>query len=119
MRGSILWNIWIMIAGFTLYFLLSFPNGEPLPVILGSFATATIFFMLMFVIRFMLFIAFPPDSFAAEPVVEEELSTKEETQEEIHEEEMPIKVEKDGQAKRLEMTDSEKTAAIIREMINE
>ncbi|PAQ15906.1 hypothetical protein CD798_04075 [Bacillaceae bacterium SAOS 7] len=74
--------------------------------------------MLMFVIRFMLFIAFPPDSFVAEPI-EEELPTKEDTQEEIHEEEMPIKAEKDGQAKRLEMTDSEKTAAIIREMINE
>ncbi|OZI11540.1 hypothetical protein CEW92_11265 [Bacillaceae bacterium SAS-127] len=118
MRGSVLWNIWIMIAGFTLYFLLSFPDGEPLPVILGSFVAAAIFFILMFVIRFMLFIAFPPDSFAAGHI-EEKLSTQGEVQEETYEEEMPIKGEKDGQAKRLEMTDSEKTAAIIREMINE
>ncbi|MGM7635817.1 hypothetical protein [Bacillus sp. Hm123] len=114
MRGSILWNIWMMIAGFTLYFLLSFSDGEPLPVILGSFIVAAVFFILMFVIRFMLFIAFPPDSFATEHI-EEEAST----QEEIHEEKIPIKAEKDDQAKRPEMTDSEKTAAIIREMINE
>ncbi|WP_338754039.1 hypothetical protein [Bacillus sp. FJAT-52991] len=118
MRGSILWNIWFMIAGFTLYFLLSFPNGEPLPVILGSFVVAAMFFILMFIIRFMLFIAFPPDSFAAKHV-EEGLSAQEETQEENREDTISIKADQDTVAKQLEMTDSEKTAAIIREMINE
>ncbi|WP_203362328.1 hypothetical protein [Bacillus sp. REN10] len=113
MRGSILWNIWMMIAGFSLYFLLSFPNGEPLPVILGSFAASAVFFVLMFIIRFMLFVAFPPEHLTAEHVEKERLASQETSEEEI-----TVEADKEAAAKQSEMIDSEKAAAAIREMMN-
>ncbi|WP_100330934.1 hypothetical protein [Bacillus xiapuensis] len=117
MRGSIFWNIWSLIAGFTLYFLLSFTKGEPLPVIAGSFAAGAVFFILTFIVRWMLHVAFPPGSYADMTEYEEQSSDQNKK------EEMPAaSANSDGEVnpseKKTEIN-SEKTAAVIRNMMNE
>ena len=53
MYGSILFNCWGALIGFTIYFCLSLQNklAAPLTILTGSFITAVIVFILIFFIR--------------------------------------------------------------------
>lgn len=64
MYGSILFNCWGALIGFTIYFLLSLQNifVSPLVILAGSFTTAFIVFLAIFVVRILLhFIFFTPE----------------------------------------------------------
>ncbi|EDL63969.1 hypothetical protein [Bacillus sp. SG-1] len=54
MAGSLFWNFAFSIAGFSLYFFLSFQTGSPRDVLTGSFLAAGSFFILMFGIRVLI-----------------------------------------------------------------
>ncbi len=51
MIGSILWNAWFALLGFSLYFFLSLQSRSPFQILVESFACAIIFFFVMFGIR--------------------------------------------------------------------
>ena len=74
MYGSILYNCWSALLGFTVYFVLALQNefAAPLGILIGSFVAAIGAFVLMFAIRFLLnFILFTPEqvTFATEEIV--------------------------------------------------
>ncbi|MBM7647106.1 hypothetical protein JOC78_000027 [Bacillus ectoiniformans] len=119
MKGTILWNIWALIAGFTLYFLLSFAQGEPWPVILQSFAAGGAFFLLTYIVRILLAQAFPeniagfvngdqPDS----DVLNERADL---VSGDLSEQNIEVKTASDANP----AVASEDTAKIIRQMLNE
>ena len=67
MYGSILFNCWAALIGFTIYFLLNMQNQflTPLVVIIGSLITAAIVFLCMFIVRkFLHYVFFTPDAMA-------------------------------------------------------
>ena len=64
MYGSILFNCWGALVGFTVYFLLSIQNIfiTPLIILVGSFVTAAITFVATFLVRMLLhYIFFTPE----------------------------------------------------------
>lgn len=64
MYGSILFNLWGALIGFTVYFLLSFQNvfTSPLAIILWSFVAAFVVFLAVFPVRILLhFVFFTPE----------------------------------------------------------
>lgn len=64
MYGSILYNCWSALVGFTIYFILALQNqfAAPLAILIGSFIAAIGAFLLMFPIRYLLqFILFTPE----------------------------------------------------------
>lgn len=64
MYGSILFNCWGALIGFTVYFLLSIQNIfiTPLIILVGSFVTAAITFVATFLVRMLLhYILFTPE----------------------------------------------------------
>ena len=64
MYGSILFNCWGALIGFTVYFLLSIQNIfiTPLIILVGSFVTAAITFVVTFFVRMLLhYIFFTPE----------------------------------------------------------
>lgn len=64
MYGSILYNCWSALVGFTIYFILALQNqfAAPLAILIGSFIAAIGTFLLMFPIRYLLqFILFTPE----------------------------------------------------------
>ena len=72
MYGSILYNCWSALVGFTVYFVLALQNqfASPISIILGSVLAAISAFLLMFPIRYLLhFILFTPEQI--EVVVDE------------------------------------------------
>ena len=67
MYGSILFNCWGALIGFTIYFLLSLQNifMSPLVILAGSFVTAVVVFLATFIVRMLLhFIFFTPEEIA-------------------------------------------------------
>lgn len=67
MYGSILFNCWGALIGFTIYFLLSLQNifMSPFVILAGSFVTAIVVFLASFVVRMLLhFIFFTPEEIA-------------------------------------------------------
>ncbi|KUP08686.1 hypothetical protein Q73_05745 [Bacillus coahuilensis m2-6] len=60
MKGTITWNLWSFLFGFSLSFFLSFLTGEPQTVLLFSIIWGLIFFIFMYVIRFSLELILQP-----------------------------------------------------------
>lgn len=64
MYGSILYNCWSALIGFTVYFVLALQNqfAAPIGILIGSFIVAIGAFVCMFPIRYLLnFILFTPE----------------------------------------------------------
>ncbi len=74
MYGSFLYNCWAALIGFTIYFIaalqVDFPL--PLPILLGSFATAAVVFLLAYPLRYLLgYILYTPEPVPLLPLEEE------------------------------------------------
>lgn len=52
MFGSVFYNFWAAIIGFSLYFFSTLSKDVPLKVLIGSFIAAIISFLLMYAFRF-------------------------------------------------------------------
>lgn len=65
MFGSIFYNFWAAIIGFSLYFFSMLSKDVPFKVLIGSFIAALISFLLMYAFRFVLayILHTPNDSF--------------------------------------------------------
>lgn len=61
MVGSIFFNCWGALIAFTIYFLTTVQHGNPVKVLIGSFVTAIITFIVMFPFRLLLgYISYTP-----------------------------------------------------------
>ncbi len=79
MFGSIFYNLWGALMAFTIYFFSTFLKPyTPLRIIIGSFVTAIIVFLLMYIVRFLIaYILYTPE--VDEEAVEGELAENEQT----------------------------------------
>lgn len=64
MFGSIFYNCWAALFAFSIYFIITLQKPYlPMRIIIGSFATAIIVFVLMFVVRYLIaYILHTPES---------------------------------------------------------
>lgn len=79
MYGSFLYNCWAALIGFTLYFIIALQIKfvMPLTVMLGSFVTATLLFLLMYGVRYLLgYVLYTPTQVEF-PTVEDSVVTVE------------------------------------------
>ena len=114
MYGSILFNCWGALIGFTIYFCLSLQNklAAPLTILTGSFITAVIVFILIFFIRmFLSYILFTPDEVSIS--FEEQQQTK---QNEVNINGLPM-IEQ-ATSNELGDTNSEEIAKAVRTMMH-
>lgn len=97
MAGSIFYNCWAALIGFTIYFLANFRYGNPTKIIISSFIVAAISFIAMYLFRFLIgYIISTPK------------------------EEKPIKAKvEDEQPSNKENENPEEIAKVIREMLND
>ncbi|PCD83763.1 hypothetical protein CNQ87_05025 [Lysinibacillus fusiformis] len=79
MFGSIFYNLWGALMAFTIYFFSTFLKPyTPLRIIIGSFVTAIIVFLVMYIVRFLIaYILYTPE--VDEEAVEGELAENEQT----------------------------------------
>ena len=79
MFGSIFYNLWGALMAFTIYFFSTFQKPyTPLRIIIGSFVTAIIVFLVMYIVRFLIaYILYTPE--VDEEAVEGELAENEQT----------------------------------------
>ncbi|XHU87485.1 hypothetical protein GUY56_01530 [Lysinibacillus fusiformis] len=79
MFGSIFYNLWGALMAFTIYFFSTFLKPyTPLRIIIGSFVTAIIVFLVMYIVRFFIaYILYTPE--VDEEAVEGELAENEQT----------------------------------------
>lgn len=77
MFGSIFYNLWGALMAFTIYFFSTFLKPyTPLRIIIGSFVTAIIVFLVMYIVRFLIaYILYTPE--VDEEAVEGELAENE------------------------------------------
>lgn len=83
MFGSIFYNLWAGLIGFTIYFGLAIQNVfvAPIAIILGSFIAAICSFIVMFPVRIVLnYILFTPE----QVVLEEEFVNSEQNKNNVH-----------------------------------
>lgn len=114
MYGSILYNCWGALIGFAIYFLISLQNKftMPLLIIFGSFVTAIVVFLVVFLVRMLLhFVFFTPEDTT---VIVEELK-EESTQQQLIDELPPL-----DQGTSIEFSDenSEDIARAVRTMMH-
>lgn len=79
MFGSIFYNLWGALMAFTIYFFSTFLKPyTPLRIIIGSFVTAIIVFLVMYIVRFLIaYILYTPE--VDEEAVEGELAENDQT----------------------------------------
>ncbi|AJK88963.1 MULTISPECIES: hypothetical protein [Lysinibacillus] len=79
MFGSVFYNLWGALMAFTIYFFSTFLKPyTPLRIIIGSFVTAIIVFLVMYIVRFLIaYILYTPE--VDEEAVEGELAENEQT----------------------------------------
>ncbi|MBK3494365.1 hypothetical protein JFL43_05730 [Viridibacillus sp. YIM B01967] len=67
MVGSILWNCWAALIGFSIYFFMTFQSPKtPTTILTNSFIIAVVIFLVVFLVRFVIaFVFFTPQSEAA------------------------------------------------------
>ena len=114
MYGSILYNCWGALIGFAIYFLISLQNKftMPLLIIFGSFVTAIVVFLVVFLVRMLLhFVFFTPEDTT---VIVEELK-EESNQQQLIDELPPL-----DQGTSIEFSDenSEDIARAVRTMMH-
>lgn len=62
MAGTILYNFWAALFGFTIYFFLSYPFDEPVPTLIKGFIWAVASFIVTFIFRAIFqYILFTPE----------------------------------------------------------
>lgn len=63
MLGNILWNFWLALGSFTVYFLVMFQKSDsPFNILLGSFIFAVVGFVIMYAVRYLIgFILYTPE----------------------------------------------------------
>ncbi|MGE7621808.1 hypothetical protein ACQKMD_01775 [Viridibacillus sp. NPDC096237] len=64
MVGSILWNCWAALIGFSIYFFMTFQSFKtPTTILFNSFIIAFVVFLIAFLVRFIIgFVFFSPQS---------------------------------------------------------
>ncbi|MEK4761523.1 hypothetical protein MHH85_14810 [Viridibacillus sp. FSL E2-0187] len=64
MVGSILWNCWASLIGFSIYFFTTFQSFKtPTTILFNSFLIALVVFLIAFLVRFVIaFVFFSPQS---------------------------------------------------------
>ncbi|MGE7917884.1 hypothetical protein ACQKM9_02910 [Viridibacillus sp. NPDC093762] len=64
MVGSILWNCWASLIGFSIYFFMTFQSSKmPTTILFNSFIIALVVFLVAFLVRFVIaFVFFSPQS---------------------------------------------------------
>lgn len=69
MVGSFLINCWTALFAFTIYFLITFQNGVPSKVIIGSFIASAIAFVIAYPFRLLLgYIIYTPEDMELEEI---------------------------------------------------
>lgn len=114
MFGSILYNCWAALLGFTVYFFIALQKTIVLPlnVLLGSFIAAVIVFLIMFPVRYFLsYIFYTPDEIEFEQM--EQLPDK---QEEPHS--IPFNAVEKKSTVEFEDESSEEIAKVVRTMMH-
>lgn len=73
MFGSIFYNLWAALIAFSVYFFMTFQSSyTPVRILIGSFVSAILVFLAMFLVRFFVsFILFTPEK--EENLTEDEL----------------------------------------------
>ncbi|MFU8646193.1 hypothetical protein ACNA06_02595 [Lysinibacillus sp. RSDA_15] len=114
MFGSIFYNLWGALIAFTIYFFSTFQKPyTPLRVIIGSFITAIIVFLVMYIVRILIaYILYTPE--VNEEAVEGELGDNEQTTPEGTNQE----VASANSTVEFQDENSEEIAQVVRTMMN-
>ncbi|MDM5351021.1 hypothetical protein QUF65_09005 [Lysinibacillus sphaericus] len=114
MFGSIFYNLWGALIAFTIYFFSTFQKPyTPLRVIIGSFITAIIVFLVMYIVRTLIaYILYTPE--VNEEAVEGELGDNEQTTTEGTNQE----VASANSTVEFQDENSEEIAQVVRTMMN-
>ncbi|AMO34612.1 hypothetical protein J2D69_05145 [Lysinibacillus sphaericus] len=114
MFGSIFYNLWGALIAFTIYFFSTFQKPyTPLRVIIGSFITAIIVFLVMYIVRTLIaYILYTPE--VNEEAVEGELGDNEQTTPEGTNQE----VASANSTVEFQDENSEEIAQVVRTMMN-
>ena len=114
MFGSIFYNLWGALIAFTIYFFSTFQKPyTPLRVIIGSFITAIIVFLVMYIVRTLIaYILYTPE--VNEEAVEGELADNEQTTPEGTNQE----VASANSTVEFQDENSEEIAQVVRTMMN-
>lgn len=114
MFGSIFYNLWGALIAFTIYFFSTFQKPyTPLRVIIGSFITAIIVFLVMYIVRTLIaYILYTPE--VHEEAVEGELGDNEQTTPEGTNQE----VASANSTVEFQDENSEEIAQVVRTMMN-
>jgi len=113
MFGSIFYNLWASLIGFTIYFVLALQNVfvAPIAIILGSFIAGLLSFIVMFPIRIVLsYILFTPE----EVVLEEEIMTIEQDNNDLHN----LEMKSDSSTVEFDDESTEDIAKVVRTMMH-
>ncbi|WP_036214980.1 hypothetical protein [Lysinibacillus sphaericus] len=114
MFGSIFYNLWGALIAFTIYFFSTFQKPyTPLRVIIGSFITAIIVFLVMYIVRILIaYILYTPE--VNEEAMEGELGDNEQTTPEGTNQE----VASANSTVEFQDENSEEIAQVVRTMMN-
>ncbi|WP_447402735.1 hypothetical protein ACE1MS_05000 [Lysinibacillus sp. fkY74-1] len=114
MFGSIFYNLWGALIAFTIYFFSTFQKPyTPLRVIIGSFITAIIVFLVMYIVRILIaYILYTPE--VNEEAMEGELGDNEQTTTEGTNQE----VASANSTVEFQDENSEEIAQVVRTMMN-
>ncbi|MEB7452287.1 hypothetical protein [Lysinibacillus sphaericus] len=114
MFGSIFYNLWGALIAFTIYFFSTFQKPyTPLRVIIGSFITAIIVFLVMYIVRTLIaYILYTPE--VNEEAMEGELGDNEQTTTEGTNQE----VASANSTVEFQDENSEEIAQVVRTMMN-
>ncbi|KOP79030.1 hypothetical protein AMS59_08310 [Lysinibacillus sp. FJAT-14745] len=114
MFGSIFYNLWGALIGFSLYFFITFLKPyTPLRIIIGSFVAGIFVFFVMYIVRFLIaYVLFTPEG--DEEVVE---GGHEENESDNHEEENQ-ETPTANSAVEFQDESSEEIAQVVRTMMN-